>query len=128
MQCGESPPTITIAGMAKGVCCRARAAWAEHDMGGAMHAPRCMLRARLYYRVGGCSVHDRAQNPRPSRKRVWVALSRIATSGSKGHNNHSLYRLLIIKSIHCIFHLLFCWPYELMWERHVNFHALQPPP
>ena len=81
---------------------------AEHgrsmDMGGAMHAPRCMLRASILS-VGGCRDAEH-----PSRKRVWVALSMESkrkeksnfgkTMASKGvvsgHNNHSLYRLLII--------------------------------
>ena len=78
-------------------------------MGGAMHAPRCMLRAStVYNRWADAEMRSmrgaRAQNPRPSRKRVWVALSMESkrkeksnfgkTMASKGvvsgHNNHSL--------------------------------------
>ena len=56
-------------------------------MGGAMHAPRCMLRASILSLADVCGA--RSQNPRPSRKRVWVVLSMESKRKEKSNSQFS---------------------------------------
>ena len=71
-----------------------------------MHDPRCMIRASILSisgrmeRCGACAT--RAQNGRPSRKRLkkegeeQLREDDGSQGMASGHNNHSLYILLII--------------------------------